>query len=147
MGKLFKVTVDPRILEQAALGLGGREFITIPGFGMPRFGSTPAGPLQIRVFMDVEKMEHFAGDIVLQDRYHVSQAMQVSGEAFGFDEVRMNITNNSWVHTRADNLPTLGSAAAGGATVRTGPPTVPIVSEEDSDSDVEVDEAIGEIDE
>ncbi len=150
MGKLFRVTVDPRILEQGALGLGGREFITIPGFGMPRFGSTPAGPLQIRVFMDVEKMSHEAGDIVLQDRHCIAQAMHVSGEAFGFDEVRMNITNSSWVHTRADNLPVMGAAAAGGA-VRTNPVVQPSVSldedEEASDEDADELDEVGQIDE
>lgn len=144
MGKLFRVTVDPRILEQGALGLGGREFITIPGFGMPRFGSTPAGPLQIRVFMDVEKMEHLMGDLVLQDRHHLAQAMHVSGEAFGFDEVRMNITNSSWVHTRADNLPILGAAVAGGASSR-APIVHPAVSVLESDSDSEPDEEVGQI--
>lgn len=138
MGKLFKVTVDPRILEQAALGLGGREFITIPGFGMPRFDSTPAGPLQIRVFMDVEKMVHEAGDIVLQDRYHISQAMQVSSEAFGFDEVPIRVSNASWVHTRSDNLPTLASAAAGGA-LRTVPLPTTVVHEDASDDEVETE--------
>lgn len=148
MGRLFKVTIDPRILEQGALGLGGREFVTIPGFGMPRFGSTPAGPLQIRVFMDVERMEHFAGDIVLQDRYHISQAMQVSGEAFGFDEVRMNITNGSWVHTRADNLPTLGSAAAGGASAARAAPAVHqavSLDEDASDDETEEVQEVGQI--
>jgi DnaJ-class molecular chaperone len=151
MGKLFRVTVDPRILEQGALGLGGREFITIPGFGMPRFGSTPAGPLQMRVFMDVEKMVHEAGDIVLQDRHCIAQAMHVSGEAFGFDEVRMNITNSSWVHTRADNLPVMGAAAAGGAVTRVPVVVQPSVSldedEEASDEDANELDEVGQIDE
>ena len=105
MGRLMTVSVDPHILEQAALGLSGREFITIPGMGMPRFGHTPAGPLQIRVSMDVEKMAHEFGDIVLADRFCTSQSVQVASEAFGFSSVAIRVTDPSWVHTRADNLP------------------------------------------
>lgn len=147
MGKLMRIAVDPTVLEQGALGLTGREFITIPGMGMPRYGSTPAGPLQIRVSMDVEKMEHFAGDIVLQDRLCTAQAVQVSSEAFGFDEVRIFVSNPSWVHTRADNLPTLGSAVAGGAAVarvQEVQPTVNLLEEEEEEDDVD-DEVVGQI--
>jgi DnaJ-class molecular chaperone len=144
MGKLFKVSVDPRVLEQGALGLGGREFITIPGFGMPRYESTPAGPLQIRVYMDVEKMEHDAGDIVLQERLCVSQAMQAASEAFGFDEVPIRVTQSSWVHTRTDNLPQVQQLSATAASARApSAATVDVASDDEAD---EVD-AVADVDE
>lgn len=152
MGRLMRVSVDPVILEQAALGLSGREFITIPGMGMPRFGATPAGPLQIRVSMDVEKMEHEFGDIVLSDRFAVQQSLQVASEAYGFGEVSIRVTDRTWVHTRADNLPKLvGSAPTTTAPViDTG--VVRADADEDADEDDESAEegtegGLGEIDE
>ncbi len=144
MGKLLTVTVDPHMLEQGALGLGGREFITIPGMGMPRFGQTPAGPLQIRVSMDVEHSSHEFGDIVLADRFCTSQSIQVASVAFGFGAVSIRVSDASWVHTRADNLPKLvGSTSA--AVSATGPGPVdaaaPIVKSEDDDDDENDEEA------
>lgn len=159
MGKLMRIAVDPMVLEQGALGLTGREFITIPGMGMPRYGSTPAGPLQIRVSMDVEKMEHFAGDIVLQDRLCTAQAVQVSSEAFGFDEVRISVSNPSWVHTRADNLPKMSVAGSTTSAAASVPAVLdPVVStrtetvradesEEEFDDDDDDNTLLDEIDE
>lgn len=139
MGKLMRVSVDRAILEQAALGLSGREFITIPGMGMPRFGATPAGPLQIRVSMDVEKMEHEFGDIILPDRYAVASSLQVASEAYSFAEVSIRVTDRSWVHTRADSLPKLvGAASASSSTPPNAPvPTAPVRTEALDDEECE----------
>lgn len=116
MGKLMTVSVDPSVLEQGALGLGGREFISIPGLGMPRFGQVPAGPLQIRVSMDVERCAHEFGDIVLADRFCTAQSLQVASEAFGFGAVSIRVTDPSWVHTRAESLPKMvGTTSAADA--------------------------------
>jgi DnaJ-class molecular chaperone len=143
MGKLMTVSVDPHILEQAALGLGGREFITIPGMGMPRYGATPAGPLQIRVSMDVEKMEHEFGDIVLSDRFCTSQSVQVASEAYGFGAVTIRVTDPSWVHTRAESLPKMIGSSSSQAAAEV-PVLLPHVveTEEVEDGDEEAVEAV-----
>jgi len=137
MGKLMTVSVDSHILEQGALGLGGREFITIPGMGMPRCGATPAGPLQIRVSMDVEKMAHEFGDIVLADRFCSSQSVQVASEAYGFGAVTIRVTDPSWVHTRAESLPKMIGSSSSQAAAEEVPVLLPHVVETEEAEEVE----------
>ena len=107
--------------------------------GMPRFGAPPAGPLQIRVSMDVEKMEHFMGDIVLPDRYAIAASLQVASEAYGFGEVSIRVTDRSWVHTRLDSLPKMVGYAPT-AVPHTEAVRTEALDEEDDEEEVE-DEA------
>ncbi len=100
-GKTIQLTVNPSVLENQPLGISGRELITIPGFGFPRCGSTPAGALQIRVFFDPEKMEYHAGDFVIQSRYSVAASMEAFAHLNSSQSIRLNVTNSSWVHSRA----------------------------------------------
>jgi DnaJ-class molecular chaperone len=94
-GKAIQLTVSPSVLENEPLGINGRELITIPGFGFPRCGSTPAGALQIRVFFDPEKMEYHAGDFVIQSRFSVSSSMEAFANLNSSQSIRLNVTNPS----------------------------------------------------
>lgn len=113
-GRNLDISVDPSILVDSPIGIGGREFITIPSMGMPR-NSTVSGDnsLQIRVVMDLEKMEYLAGDFTIQTKFALADSMHAFGTSmFGTNVSTIHITNPSWVHGRHQTPSMVATSAA-----------------------------------
>jgi hypothetical protein len=118
-GRNLEIVVDPDVLAYAPIGVGGREFITIPGMGMPR-NTTISGDnfFQIRVVMDLEKMEYIAGDFTIQAKYALADSMRAFGTSmFGSDVTTITVTNPAWVHGRNSTGPTTTVTGAAGPVV------------------------------
>jgi hypothetical protein len=141
-GRNLEIVVDPDVLMHAPIGVGGREFITIPGMGMPRNTSIPGDNfLQIRVVMDLEKMEYVAGDFTLQARYAIADSMRAFGTSmFGESVTTITVTNPSWVHGRNSAAGASSHAAAGGAPAAVNV-VEPTTTEEQEEEEQEEDDS------
>lgn len=143
-GRNLTVVVDESILQDAPLGVGGREFITIPGMGMPRNATVPGeNSLQIRVVMDLEKMEYIDGDFTIQSRYAIAGSILAFGASlFGTtSETVVNVTNPAWVHGRTSGPPLSLSSSVESATLET-PAAAGDEQESDSEGDSDDDASV-----
>lgn len=148
-GRNLTIVVDESLLQDAPLGVGGREFITIPGMGMPRNAAVSSGDncLQIRVVMDLEKMEYIGGDFTIQTRYAIADSMYAFGVSrFGSASAVVNVTNPAWVHGRTSS-PSSSAASSAAVTTAAAPRSSSV--EEAAESDVESDDSDveGDVDE